>query len=236
LELQIQDTFLIGDEIISYTAVTGSTLGGTITRGQNPQNYPTGTPVYKYELSGVSLNRINTTHYFGNVTVFVTDWIDEVTDTTTVTVDNVAPITELSAVIQNKSVSFDDMATDQGSDDIKYTWDFGDNTTSTDENPSHAYNSSGKFAVSLTVTDDKGNTATDTRTDYITVQSGWNVGNIAKAAVKGLTVLGQVIVNILIWVGIFSPVWIIGGGIGYWIWRRKKAFLYFLKSHLYCQK
>lgn len=119
--------------------------------------------------------------YFGNVTVFVTDWIDEVTDTTTVTVDNVAPITELSAVTQNKSVSFDDMATDQGSDDIKFTWDFGDNTTPVttiyyndgigpDPYPSadeylpmditdsqiHNYTNPGIFNVTITVEDDDG--------------------------------------------------------------------------------
>ena len=60
---------LIGEEVISYTSTSGGVIGGTITRGVNPKNYPTGTPVYKYELSGVSLNRINTTHDFGNVTV-----------------------------------------------------------------------------------------------------------------------------------------------------------------------
>lgn len=103
-----------------------------------------------------------------------------------------------------------------------YKWDFGDKTTGTDENPYHVYNSTGKFTVSLTVTDDKGNTVTDTRTDYITVQSGWDVGNIAKTAWKGLTTLGHVLVNILIWVGIFSIVWIPVGGIGYWLWRRRR--------------
>ena len=60
---------LIGDEIISYTSVSGSTIGGVIVRGTNPKNYPAGTPVYKYELAGVSLNRINTTHNLENVTV-----------------------------------------------------------------------------------------------------------------------------------------------------------------------
>ena len=103
-----------------------------------------------------------------------------------------------------------------------YKWDFGDKSTSTDESPVHVYNSSGKFTVSLTVTDDKGNTATDTRTDYITVQSGWNVGNIANSAWLGLKSFFHVLVNILVWLGIFSPVWIIGGGIVIWIWRRRK--------------
>jgi len=60
---------LIGDEVISYTSVSGSTIGGTIVRGTNLKNYPVGTRVYKYELAGVSLNRINTTHTLGDVTV-----------------------------------------------------------------------------------------------------------------------------------------------------------------------
>jgi hypothetical protein len=104
-----------------------------------------------------------------------------------------------------------------------YKWDFGDKATSTDEAPVHAYSSAGKFTVSLTVTDDKGNTATDARADYITVQSGWNAGNIAKSAWKGLGAFGQVLADILIWLGIFSPVWIIGGGVWFWVWRRRKG-------------
>ncbi len=60
---------LIGDEIISYTSAAGGSIGGTIVRGSNPVNYPVGTPVYKYEIGGVSLNRINTQHYLGDATV-----------------------------------------------------------------------------------------------------------------------------------------------------------------------
>jgi hypothetical protein len=103
-----------------------------------------------------------------------------------------------------------------------YKWDFGDKSTSTDETPNHTYNATGKFTVSLTVTDDKGNTTTDTRTDYITVQSGWKVGNVAGNAWKGLSKFCHVLVNVLVWIGIFSPVWIVAGGIIYWIIRRNK--------------
>jgi hypothetical protein len=60
---------LIGDEIISYTSASGGVIGGTIVRGTNPKTYPTGTPVYKYELNGISLRRINKTHNLNNVTV-----------------------------------------------------------------------------------------------------------------------------------------------------------------------
>ena len=58
----------IGDEIITYTDVTGNTIGGDIVRGTDPKTYPVGTPVYKYELNGINLNRINTTHDLSNVT------------------------------------------------------------------------------------------------------------------------------------------------------------------------
>ena len=60
---------LIGDEVIGFTTATSGTIGGTITRGSNPKDYPVGTPVYKYELNGVSLRRINKTHTLGDATV-----------------------------------------------------------------------------------------------------------------------------------------------------------------------
>ena len=59
----------IGDEIIEYTNLTGNTIGGTITRGSNPKNYTVGTPVFKYELNGISLARINKTHDMSTVTI-----------------------------------------------------------------------------------------------------------------------------------------------------------------------
>ena len=58
----------IGDEIITYTETSSGTIGG-ITRGANAKNYVVGTPVYKYEIGGVSLRRINTVHEFGDVTL-----------------------------------------------------------------------------------------------------------------------------------------------------------------------
>ena len=60
---------LIGKEIIEYDNVSGNNIGGNIVRGSNPVNYPVGTPVYKYENSGVNLQRINKTHDLNNVTV-----------------------------------------------------------------------------------------------------------------------------------------------------------------------
>ena len=59
----------IGDEIIEYTDVTGNNIGGNIVRGSTPKAYPVGTPVFKYELNGISLERINKTHDLSQVTI-----------------------------------------------------------------------------------------------------------------------------------------------------------------------
>ena len=60
---------LIGNEVIQYTSVSGNLIGGNIVRGAVAEHHNSGAAVYKYELGGVSLNRINKTHYLNNVTV-----------------------------------------------------------------------------------------------------------------------------------------------------------------------
>ena len=60
----------IGDELISYTGVNGRTLTG-VTRGVDNTtiaSHTSGELVYKYELNGVSLRRINREHRLINVT------------------------------------------------------------------------------------------------------------------------------------------------------------------------
>jgi len=57
----------IGDEVIKYTGASGGSITG-ITRGNNAKGYIKGTPVRKYELGGVSLQRINRTHLMSDVT------------------------------------------------------------------------------------------------------------------------------------------------------------------------
>ena len=102
-----------------------------------------------------------------------------------------------------------------------YEWDFGDGNTSTDEAPAHAYKTTGSYTVSLRVTDDSGNTDTETREQYVVVLPGWSAGIIASGAWNGLITFGHVLANMFIWIGIFSPVWIIIGGILYW-WRHRR--------------
>jgi outer membrane protein assembly factor BamB len=43
-----------------------------------------------------------------------------------------------------------------------YQWDFGDGTTSTEQNPKHAYDHRGNYTATFTVTDAEGNSSSDT--------------------------------------------------------------------------
>jgi PKD repeat protein len=62
--------------------------------------------------------------------------------------------------------------TDQSSSDdgiVSWLWDFGDDTTSTEQHPTHTYTSFGDYTVSLTVTEADSDDDTETKTDYISV-------------------------------------------------------------------
>lgn len=62
---------LVGNEIIAYEGVSANTLTG-ITRGIDQTlsfSYDSGTPVYKYEIDGLSLRRINKQHTLQDATV-----------------------------------------------------------------------------------------------------------------------------------------------------------------------
>ena len=103
-----------------------------------------------------------------------------------------------------------------------YEWDFGDGDISTIEAPVHAYKAAGSYTVSLKVSDDRGNTDIETRREYITVLPTWSAANIASRAWSGLAAFGRVLATVFIWIGIFSPVWLVIGGIVYWRRRSKK--------------
>lgn len=49
-----------------------------------------------------------------------------------------------------------------------WSWDFGDKTTSSEQNPKHTYNTAGNYIVKLTATNSAGSNTT-TKTNYITV-------------------------------------------------------------------
>lgn len=61
-----------------------------------------------------------------------------------------------------KTVEFQDTSTDDGAI-ASWSWDFGDGTTSAEQNPTHVYGEPGTYTVTLTVTDDGGLTSRVTK-------------------------------------------------------------------------
>ena len=70
----------------------------------------------------------------------------------------------------NEIIQFSGSA-EGGIEPYNWSWDFGDGNTSTEQNPEHAYNATGNYTATLTVTDDEGNIATDTATIEIEEES-----------------------------------------------------------------
>jgi PKD repeat protein len=79
------------------------------------------------------------------------------------------------------TVHFTDHSTGQIS---FWLWDFGDQQTSSEQNPTHTYTEAGIYTVSLTVTGD-GGTDTETKTDYITVKVPPPVANFTADQTSG---------------------------------------------------
>ena len=69
---------------------------------------------------------------------------------------------------------------------VSYSWDFADGTTAEGVSATHVYEDNGTFVVILTVTDDDGDTATDTVT--VSVNNVPPTVEIGQATVDGLNV------------------------------------------------
>ena len=80
-----------------------------------------------------------------------------------------APQADFSAEPRRGNASLDVQFTDESSGDIStWQWDFGDGTTSNEQDPSHSYRRSGRYTVSLEVTG-LGGTDTEQKPRYIAV-------------------------------------------------------------------
>ena len=69
---------------------------------------------------------------------------------------NQAPIASFTVPCTDLTCDFTDSSSDADGSVVGWSWDFGDSSGSTAQNPSHAYSAAGTYTVSLTVTDNLG--------------------------------------------------------------------------------
>ena len=67
-----------------------------------------------------------------------------------------APVADFSYVVENVPAPAEVTFTNSSSNAAGYSWDFGDNATSTEANPHHTYVTGGTFTVKLKATGDGG--------------------------------------------------------------------------------
>ena len=97
---------------------------------------------------------------------------------------NQAPVAMATATPDHGSSPLTVEFSSSGSSDhdgtiISYSWNFGDGSTSTEQNPTHTYTGLNQYSATLTVTDD--DNATNTKAIIINVQDGTTItgGNVS---------------------------------------------------------
>lgn len=82
-----------------------------------------------------------------------------------------------------------------------YRWDFGDGSSSSQTNPSHRYGATGSYTVRLTVTDNRGATATDSAEVRISNAPSGNASYLAPVDGRTLMIVGQDLLSVSQYVG-----------------------------------
>jgi len=128
---------------------------------------------------GTHSHEQNTTHlylksddYTVNLTVWDTNGFND-TKSETLTVPNCSPVAsftvDANAVCVGTELSFTSTSSDEDGEIENYTWNFGDESHSYEENPVHSYSQSGVYTVSLTTIDDDGALTTTSVTDCLVI-------------------------------------------------------------------
>ncbi|WP_440945625.1 PKD domain-containing protein [Methanosarcina sp. T3] len=133
-------------------------------------------PVHTYNKSGNYTVALTTTNEGGSNKVQKTNYISVVSESGTVTSNPgyIIPFTAFSATPTTGSMPLTVSFTDQSTGSpASWKWNFGDGNGSTEKNPVHTYNKSGKYSVTLTASNANGSNAL-TKYGYIVVSNVLN--------------------------------------------------------------
>jgi len=97
---------------------------------------------------------------------------------------NTSPTAKFEFTATGLTVQFTDQSTDSDGTVVEWSWDFGNGSSSTVQNPEHTYSTSISYLVTLTVTDDQGTTDSTTLSVQVSELSGFNL------SVRGYKVRG----------------------------------------------
>ena len=172
--------------------------------------------------------------------------VAEGTDILTATVSKVPTIEifagEARTAEQGEEVEFAGSFTrPKGLTELTFSWEFGDGsppvTGVLDEGitqaiATHAYSDHRPFAYTATLTvtaqSEAGEVESSSSVQVLVTEadrwviSGWSAGDAGKRAVRVLSGVGQGLGTFFIWVGILSPIWIVGGGAALFTIRRRR--------------
>lgn len=100
---------------------------------------------------------------------------------------NVAPTANFTYSCSGLTCAFTDGSTDSDGTIAAWSWSFGDNATSTVQNPSRTYAAAGSYTVTLTATDNAGATGTTSKTVTVTAPAPDNITLTARGYRSGKT-------------------------------------------------
>jgi hypothetical protein len=109
------------------------------------------------------------------------------------TAPNVLPTASFTAGVTDLAVAFDATASADSDGTIASTmWDFGDDSQGTGSTVSHTYAKAGTYSVTVTVTDNRGGTATETRdVTVVAPNTAPTASFTAQASVPGTSVTAR---------------------------------------------
>ncbi|AKB81749.1 cell surface protein [Methanosarcina barkeri 3] len=195
---RIKTNYIITNSLVADFTATPLSGGAPLTVTFTDQS--TGTPTsWAWDFGdGATSKENNPTHIYStpgtytvNLTVTNIGGTNSTVKTGYITVSTITPVANFTATRTTGSSPLTVQFMDQSKNvPAEWFWDFGDGTTSTEQNPTHTYTTIGTYTVKLTATNIAGNNTT-TKTGYITVseigpvwkaKSEWNIPDIGDLA------------------------------------------------------